>query len=158
MPVVRIVRIDTSHPLYEQEVELRERVLLHPIGIDMARLEELFPGSEPGFEHFVAVIDHPKGERVVGVVCLLPGENGVGKLMQMAVDPQRQREGIGRMLVVALERRAFGELGLSEIYCHARQDAVAFYQGLGWAITGEPFEEAGIPHHRMVFRAEEGQA
>lgn len=155
----RIERIDTSHPLYEQEVELRERVLLEPIGIDLARLESLFPGFEDRFEHFVAVVDHPKGERVVGVVCLLPEkESGRGKLMQMAVDPQRQREGIGRKLVVSLERRAFGELGLTELYCHARFDAVSFYEGLGWEVVGEHFEEAGIEHRVMTFRVDEGAA
>ncbi len=154
--MVRIERIDRSHPLYEQAVELRERVLLEPIGIDMPTLESMFPGSEEAFEHFVAVVAHPKGERVVGVVCLQPEREGRGKLMQMAVDPQRQREGIGRKLVVALERRAFGELGLRELYCHARHDAVSFYEGIGWTVVGDPFEEAGIEHRRMVFRADDG--
>ena len=155
--MIRIERIDRSHPLYGQSVELRERVLLRPIGIDMDRLESLFPGSEARFEHFVAVVDHPKGDRVVGVVCLLAGEGseGTGKLMQMAVDPQRQREGIGRKLVVSLERRAFGELGLRELFCHARADSVPFYEGLGWEAVEEPFDEAGIPHRKMVFRVEE---
>lgn len=150
--MIRIERIDRSHPLYGQAVDLRERVLLRPIGLDMARLESLFPGFEERFEHFVAVVDHPKGERVVGVVCLLPGEGGegVGKLMQMAVDPQRQREGIGRKLVVSLERRAFGELGLRELFCHARADSVPFYEQIGWEVTGEPFDEAGIEHRKLV--------
>lgn len=153
--MIRIERIDRSHPLYEQEVELRERVLLTPIGIGMETLESLFPGFEDRFEHFVAVVDHPKGERVVGCVCLLAEKDaGRGKLMQMAVDPQRQREGIGRKLVVALERRAFGELGLTELYCHARFDAVAFYEGLGWEVVGDPFQEAGIEHRVMTFRAD----
>lgn len=133
---------------------MRERVLLAPIGMDIEGFKAHFPGAEERFEHFVSVIDHPSGRKVIGCVCLLPHEpaHGVGKLMQMAVDPQRQREGVGRELVAELERRAFGELGLEELFCHARLDAVSFYQRMGWAIDGQQFEEAGIPHFKMVFR------
>ncbi len=145
--------IGRNHPLYPQEVELRQRLLLGPVGFTMEMFEQEFPGVEDRFEHFVAVIEHPKGRRVIGCVCLLPHypEQGTGKLMQMAVDPQRQGEGIGRAMVVELERRAFGELGLASLFCHSRADAVGFYRTLGWKIEGEEFMEAGVPHCRMVF-------
>ncbi len=151
--MIRILRIDRDHPLYEQEVALRREVLLAPIGIDMPQLEAMFPGNEERYEHFVAVIDHPAGERVVGCAVLLPHhpEPGSGKLAQMAVDPQRQREGIGRRIVVEIERRAFGALGLQRLFCHAREDVVPFYAALGWRPEGPGFEEAGIPHVRMAF-------
>lgn len=146
--------ISPSHPLYTQALELRSRVLLEPIGYSLERFHAEFPAIESRFEHIVADIDHPSGKRVVGTVCLLPHfpERGVGKLMQMAVDPQRQREGIGRAMVATLERRAFGELGLDWLFCHARGDAVGFYACMGWRIVGEPFLEAGISHFRMEFR------
>jgi N-acetylglutamate synthase-like GNAT family acetyltransferase len=152
--VVRVIRINRSHPLYAQEVELRQRVLLDPIGYSMERFAQEFPGFEERFEHFVAVISHPSGDRVIGCVVLLPHypDPGIGKLMQMAVDPQRQREGIGKTLVAALERRAFGELGLVELYCHARKDAIAFYQTVGWNCIGDRFQEAGVEHSKMVFQ------
>ncbi len=162
--VIRIIQIDTNHPLYAQEVELRQRVLLDPIGIDVPWLEAHFPGVETRGEHFVAVTPHPTGEKVIGCVVLLPDADGAdsdgndtsnagtrGKLMQMAVDPQRQREGIGKRLVAALERRAFGDLGMTSLYCHARTDAAPFYASLGWEAEGEAFEEAGIEHFVMVF-------
>ncbi len=154
--VVRILRINREHPLYEQEKDLRERGLLAPIGKSFAWYEREYGADEARFEHFVAVIDHPTGERVVGSVCLLPDhpEEGVGKLTQMVVDPQRRREGIGRKLVASFERRATGELGLMTLYCHAQLAAVPFYERLGWRIEGDEFEEAGIGHHKMVFRAE----
>lgn len=144
-----------DNPLYPQACELRENVLLRPIGFDMARFRELFDVEER-FEHFVAVFDHPSGPRVIGTACLLPDypSPGIGKLMQMAVDPQRQGEGIGRRLVVALERRAFGELGLTELFCHARDNAYGFYESLGWDFDSDTFSEAGVPHRKMVFRPE----
>lgn len=134
-------------------MELRERVLLAPIGYDIEKFSTEFV-PEDRFEHFIAVMDHPKGKRVIGCVCLLPNypEPGIGKLMQMAVDPQRQREGIGRELVAHLERRALADLGLRELFCHSREDACPFYANLGWITEGERFLEAGIPHFKMVFR------
>lgn len=151
--MVRIARIDRNHRLYPQEVELRQRVLLDPINYSLAEFEIDFPGFEERFEHFVAVIAHPSGDRVIGCVVLLADypEKGHGKLMQMAVDPQRQREGIGKKLVAELERRAFGELGLAQLYCHSRADAVPFYYGMGWEVEGDTFMEAGIEHSKMVF-------
>ncbi len=146
-------RVDRDNPLYQQAVDLRIRVLLEPIGYTMDMLKAEIPGAEEKLEHFVATVAHPTGQRVIGIVCLLPNypEPRVGKLMQMAVDPQRQREGIGRALVVELERRAFGVLGLSSLFCHSRFDAVDFYRSLGWDVVGEMFMEAGVRHYKMVF-------
>lgn len=153
--MVRIKRIHTLDPLYQQEVALREQVLLKPLGLDIRKFRELFPGYEDRFEHFVAVFDHPSGERVIGCALLLPEypEPGTGKLMQMAIDPQRQGEGLGRRLVVEVESRAFGELGHRELFCHAQRGAKGFYEKLGWERDGEDFEEAGIPHVKMCLHA-----
>lgn len=153
--MIDILRITMDHPLYPQECALREEVLLRPIGYDMDRFRAEF-GVEERFEHFVAVFDHPGGARIVGTACLLPDHPtpGVGKLMQMAVDLQRQGEGIGRRLVVAIEQRAFGELRLTELFCHARDTAYGFYQSLGWEFDSDVFREAGVDHRRMVFRPE----
>jgi len=152
--VLTIRSITRQDPLYAQECDLRERVLLREVGLDLASFKVLFPDAEEKFEHFVAIFDHPSGPRVVGCALLLPNypEPGRGKLMQMAVDPQRQGEGIGRRLVVAVERRAFGELGLREIFCHARDVAYGFYERLGWDYDSEVFLEADSPHRRMTIR------
>jgi GNAT superfamily N-acetyltransferase len=185
VPDVRRITIDD--PLYVQECDLRERVLLGPIGLTMASFRAMFHGVEERFEHFVAVTHGraPVGERVIGCATLLPfisdrshatpatpaeiaaleaaharGDVGEqtpklwGKLMQMAVDPQRQGEGVGTRLVVAVERRAFGELGLAALYCHARDTAYGFYSSLGWEFDSETFDEAGVPHRRMIVLGE----
>jgi len=156
--VIRIRRISTQDLYYQQERRLRESVLLEPLGLDLVRFDELFPGIEERGEHFAAIFDHPSGDRVVGCAILLPDdpEPGTGRVMQMGVDVQRRGEGIGRRLVVAVEGRAFGELGLDALMCHARSDAVPFYEKLGWWPEGEMFDEVGIPHRRMWLRAHEG--
>ena len=156
--MIRVERITQEHPLYPQEVALREQVLLKPIGYSMDRFVSEYPGFEERFVHFAAIHPQPKGDRMVGCALLLPPRDGEanagGKLMQMAVDPQRQREGIGHKLVVELERYAFLRLGLKRLYCHAQLSAVPFYAGLGWVVEGDEFDEAGIPHLKMAFEAE----
>ncbi|MEO1583386.1 MAG: GNAT family N-acetyltransferase [Planctomycetota bacterium] len=149
--------IDRNSPLYAGECRLRELVLLRPIGYDMQRFEAEYPGVEERFVHFVAASHSPDGDRVVGCVLLLADAEtpGIGKLMQMAVHPQRQGEGIGRRLVIEVERHAFAEMGLTSLYCHAQLDAVPFYEKLGWSVVGERFIEAGIPHLKMVLAREE---
>lgn len=151
--MITIQRIDTQHPLYTQAVDLRERVLLKPIGYDHNRYVSEFPGVEDKYEHFVAVLAHPTGDRVVGNACLLPHypEQSTGKLSQMAVDPQRQSEGVGTKLVVEIERRATTALNLTTLTCHAQIPAIPFYERLGWTKKGELFQEAGLDHYKMTY-------
>lgn len=150
--MVKIRRITNKDPLYSQECALREDVLLGPIGYDMDSYKKEFPGLEDRMEHFVAVLNHHAAERVVGCAALIPGEPraGSGRITQMAVNLQRQGEGIGRRLVVAVESRAFGELGLKELVCHAPVTAVPFFESIGWVMEPEVFQEAGVPHRRAV--------
>ncbi len=154
--MIQVRRITVGDALHKQEVALREDVLLGPIGLDGPKFRAMFPeggSNEENFDHFVAVFDHPAGPRVVGTALLLPNfpSPGMGKLMQMAVDKQRQGEGIGTRLVVAIEQHAFGHLGLEAIFCHARDTAYGFYQSLGWSFDSGVFDEAGVPHRKMIF-------
>ena len=152
--MIRVHRLTTNDPLTPQEVRLRDDVLLKPIGFTMDLFRKEFPQFDATAERFVAVFDHPTGDKVVGCVALIPHHPrpGVGKLMQMAVDTQMQRSGVGRRLVAAREKRAFGEIGLIELYCHARADAVPYYEKLGWVVDGPMFMEAGVEHYKMTFR------
>lgn len=150
--VIKIERISVDGPLYESERDLRDAVLLGPLGLSVARFGELFPGIEHRYEHFAAVLSDSNGPRVVGCCGFLADDpiQGEGRLLQMAVDPQRQGEGLGRRLVVAVESRAFGELDQVRLACHARLEVVSFYDSLGWIPKGEKFEEAGVEHRSMV--------
>lgn len=141
-----------NDPMYAQECALREDVLLGPIGYDMPKFRQEFTGLEERFEHFVAIVSHHGVERVVGCAALVPDEpkKGSGRLTQMAVNLQRQGEGIGRRLVVAAESRAFGELGLNELVCHVPVTALGFFRSMGWEVQDEVFQEAGVPHQRAV--------
>ncbi|USN98567.1 MAG: GNAT family N-acetyltransferase [Phycisphaeraceae bacterium] len=160
--MITIRRIQPGHALYPQETALRERVLLAGAGYDFEAFVRDYP-YEDAAEHFVAVTTHTNSgapvEVVIGTALLIPGHPGpgVGKVTQVVVDPQRQGEGIGRRLMVTIESRAFGELGLLEVYCHAQNTAMGFYARLGWGVEGAEFVEAGIPHHKMCIRHPGGE-
>ena len=86
---------------------------------------------------------------LVAVATFVPTADGV-QLRGMAVDPARQGTGLGRVLVDAAVER-LRAAGVRRLWCNARDDAVPFYERLGWRVTGAGFvdEQLGIPHHPM---------
>ena len=83
------------------------------------------------------------------VACaLMRVDDGVPKMRQVAVEPERQGQGLGAELVRAFEREAVRR-GYKEIVLNARDTAVPFYLRLGYQVVGEPFEEVTIPHRKM---------
>lgn len=89
--------------------------------------------------------------RLVGSARLLGKSGDLSRqLRQVAVEPAVQRQGIGRALVEAAERRAAME-GAREIWLNARDTAYRFYASLGYGFDGEQFESelTRIPHRRM---------
>ena len=71
-----------------------------------------------------------------------------GKVGRLAVLARERRRGVGRALMERLHEHARAER-LAGVWCHAQASAAPFYARLGYRITGEPFEEAGIAHVRM---------
>lgn len=140
-PTLQLRFIDVADPLYESECLLRWVVLRKPLG--MTRAQVAFPFEAEAL-HLVAV----DGERVRGCVLFHPDGLGGGRLFQMAVEPELQGRGIGRALVLHLEEE-LATRGLQRIELHAREVALGFYERLGYAVFGDPYEEVGIPHRSM---------
>ena len=135
-----IRRAESGGALHGQELWLRGEVLRKPLG--MAPETAVTPYDHEALR-FLALADGA----VVGCVLLhVRGEEG--KLFQMGVLPAHRGRGVGRDLVAALEEEA-RRLGLRRVFCHARHHAVGFYEGLGYRVVGEPFEEIGMEHFRM---------
>jgi GNAT superfamily N-acetyltransferase len=117
-----------------------------------------WPGDdEPATLHLAAYAD---GAEPVGVVTLLPrawparpadeDSDGDHQLRGMAVDPRRQGQGVGSVLLTAaLERLA--ARGATLLWCNARMSAVAFYERGGFRRDGAVFRQPpfGIEHVRM---------
>ena len=75
--------------------------------------------------------------------------DGTAKAERVAVLDDFRGHGVGLALMEAVERHARAQ-GFGSLLVHAQQAVVPFYEHLGYAATGEPFEEAGIPHRRMT--------
>ena len=139
--MLEIKQIEMRDALYQQERELRNKILLRPIGIPDFGWEM----HDPESLHFVAT----KNNQVVGCVVLYLNEGiNTARLMQMAVDQDLQKQGIGQKLVELLLTTA-REKGIKEVVCHARADAASFYSKVNFKIFGEPFLEAGVEHFHM---------
>jgi predicted GNAT family N-acyltransferase len=141
--MIRILEITIDDPLYAEERTLRVKVLREPLG--MPGGTEFFP-FETESRHFLAM----NGEAVVGCVLFHP-RPPTGKLFQMAVYPEYQGKGVGKLLVEYLEREAI-QSGLTSVFCHARWEVRQFYAGTGYCPVGEEFVEIGIRHVKMVKR------
>ncbi|WP_108818617.1 GNAT family N-acetyltransferase [Pseudovibrio sp. Alg231-02] len=69
------------------------------------------------------------------------------RLRKLAVLPEKQGRGIGSSLI----RFAANQPDLQKadnIWCDAREDAVAFYQRLGFKFEGDIFEKFGVNYQR----------
>lgn len=126
---------------YQQELELRRRILREPLGLTFTP-EDL--AKEESDYHIVALQE----DRVVGCLLLKPLSSKIVKIRQVAVDTSLQKSGIGRSLVAFCETFAF-ERGYSRVELSARSNAVPFYEKLGYLSFGEPFIEVTIPHQKM---------
>lgn len=133
--------ITPEDPLYADELELRFRALREPLG--HTRADVAFPFERDSL-HLVAV----DAGRVVGCVLFHPESAAGGRLFQMAVAEPGRSRGLGRTLLRALEAELWRR-GLVDVHLHARADVVGFYEKLGYASFGAPYEEVGILHQNM---------
>jgi predicted GNAT family N-acyltransferase len=72
----------------------------------------------------------------------------VAKVERVAVEASRRGEGVGRDLMAHAEAVAADE-GYDRVRLDAQVPVVAFYERLGYVVTSEEFEDAGIPHRTM---------
>jgi YbgC/YbaW family acyl-CoA thioester hydrolase len=82
---------------------------------------------------------------------LLRHAAGVGRIGRMAVHRALRGAQLGQGILQALVGAA-QQRGDAEVVLHAQRSAEGFYQRLGFAARGTPFDEAGIAHMEM-FRA-----
>jgi predicted GNAT family N-acyltransferase len=128
---------------YRDECLLRNEVLCIPLNL---RLTDEDLSGEASQQHFGWFLADGSLAACVIAAALTPEES---KIRQMAVRTDCQRRGLGRQLMQALEAHLSSH-GPQSLQLHARATAVAFYESLGFTRIGEPFNEVGIPHLRMI--------
>ncbi len=118
---------------------LRYRVLHEPWGHPKGTEKDDY---EPISDHFMAV--NEKGE-VVGVAKLYEKEEEVGHVSHLAVAPEYQRQGIGRLLMDAVEKRA-RKRGFKTIGTMTRVTATSYFERFGFRVVGIPTPHIGTIH------------
>lgn len=139
---MQILVLPYQSPLQIASISLRRNVLRIPLGLDFTQ-QEL--DEELHHIHVAYVSDH----QVLGILLLKPINANIIKMRQVAVEPNQQGQGIGKIMVAFSEQWA-KENGFKTIELNARKTAVPFYLNLAYQIEGSEFEEVGIPHARMI--------
>ena len=88
------------------------------------------------------------GSEPVGTARLLV-KGAVGKIGRVCVLPVARGTGLGAALIRAALDVLRGQPGLTEAYLGSQSHATGFYEKLGFAVEGEEFLDAGIPHRHM---------
>jgi len=84
----------------------------------------------------------------VGTARLLV-KGATGKIGRVCVLPEARGLGLGAALIDAALEVLRDQPGVAEAYLGAQSHATEFYTKLGFAIEGEEFMDAGIPHRHM---------
>lgn len=140
---MEFLEIEWCTPLYQEALDLRHRVLREPLGLRLTA-EEL--DGEYADLHFGL---RNGSEKLVAVLSAKPLTSSAIKLRQMAVDPERQGEGIGVKLLGDVES-ALAQKGYTQFQLNARETAIGFYEKAGYTVVGETFTEISLPHRKMV--------
>ncbi|MCC5811940.1 MAG: GNAT family N-acetyltransferase [Ectothiorhodospiraceae bacterium] len=78
-----------------------------------------------------------------------------GHIGRLAVLAPWRGQGIGRAIIKDMLRYA-RENGRDRIVLNAQTHAIGFYSALGFVAEGPEFDDAGIPHRRMVYGRHQG--
>ena len=142
MIAVDIVEIADAEDM-ERAFAIRRAVFCDEQGVGR---EEEFDGRDGDCRHYLA----SAGGETVGAARLRDAGEGEVKIERVAVLKPHRGNGFG----TALMRRTIADAassGAETIAIHAQCHAEAFYEDLGFVTEGDVFEEAGIPHVRMVY-------
>jgi predicted N-acetyltransferase YhbS len=127
-----IIRVPQTKEDFKAYYALRYHVLREPWGHPKGTEKDDF---EPISQHLMAV-DDQTGE-VVGVIKWLEREPGIAWLSHLAVDPACQKQGIGKLLVQAVETAARSR-GYKTIGAHSRLTAADYFEKQGYQIKDLP--------------------
>lgn len=140
----QVKQFTTGTREYEKALDLRNRILRIPLGLQFTEAEL----SKDQYDQHFGLFN---GDAIAACLTLteVPGEGM--KMRQVAVEQGLQGKGLGRVLASAAEEYT-RQKGIDLMFCNARKVAAPFYLQLGYEITGGEFTEVGIPHYRMQKR------
>lgn len=139
-----IVKIPATPKEWEQYYNLRFTVLREPWG--QLKGSEVLKDEDQA-DH--AMIVDSETDEIVGVARMQTNTPTQGQVRCVAVSPDVQGKGVGKLLMKYLEDVA-KEKGIKEIVLDARENAVKFYQSIGYIIFEDSYLLFGeIQHYKM---------
>ena len=135
-----VIKSPTTKDDFKAYYAVRYRTLREPLGHLKGTEKDDY---EPISEHFMAV--DTDTNQVWGVIKLFEKAPGVGNFSHLAVDPDHQHKGIGKMLLEAVEKRA-RERGFQTLGTMSRVTATAYFERRGYHIRGIPTPHLGTAH------------
>lgn len=133
--------IDHGTDEYKHMLDLRDAILRKPLGLHFSP-DEI--EKEKSNLHIAAYED----DHMVGCCMLVEEDPQTVRLRQMAVLNDVQGKGMGRALMQFAENLA-RDRGYKKITMHARNNALGFYEKMGYKKVGKEFMEITIPHYVM---------
>jgi predicted GNAT family N-acyltransferase len=142
MKMVKL-EIEYGTPDYHDTVNLRNDLLRIPLNLEFTT-DQL--SAEYDSYHLGV---YNEALTLVGCLVLKPLSKSIVKMRQVAVKADFQSKGIGTTLVKYSEAFA-KKKGFTKMELNARDVAIPFYERQAYKKIGEPFEEVGIKHFKMV--------
>ncbi len=135
-----MIRIEESRDIATCR-HLRRVVFIEEQGVSEA---DEVDGLDEAAIHLLAFQD----DQPVGTARLLL-KGVTGKIGRVCVLPQARGTGLGAALIRAALEVLRRQPGVVEAYLGSQSHATGFYEKLGFAVEGEEFLDAGIPHRHM---------
>ena len=126
---MEFIEIRWDSELYRLALDLRNRLLRAPLGLDFSPTDL---EAEAQQLHFGIKQD----ERLLACLVVVPLSASRAKIRQMCVDTSDQRGGVGTRLMTEVEAELVAR-GFAEIELNARDHATGFYRRLGYEVRGE---------------------
>ncbi|RMG54286.1 MAG: GNAT family N-acetyltransferase [Bacteroidetes bacterium] len=143
---IRVERADSDY-LYDHVFRIRAEVFVEEVEVDD---EEDYDGFDHLAHHYLAWYEgEPAG---TARWRSLPGSGKI-RLERFAVLQAFRGKGIGGALVEQILNDVPKK---GEIFIHAQVHNLPFYEKFGFEVEGEPFEEAGLMHCKMIWRPTAG--
>ncbi|NGX42036.1 MAG: putative N-acetyltransferase YjcF [Chlamydiae bacterium] len=139
---MKIFRVSSDED-YQRCLEIRRKVFIEEQGVD----EDIeIDAHEKEAIYFLAEIP--------GTACATGRFRPYKQLLKferIATLPEFRGKGIAKALMKTMQEVGYKEYPHHLQVMNAQEDAIPFYEKLGWVALGEPFFEAEIPHKVMIF-------
>jgi ribosomal protein S18 acetylase RimI-like enzyme len=127
----------------------------YPIRLQVLKTNEKYPYKYQGdFDKKTKHLGIFDNDKLIGIITLMEAnhpklpKNGL-QLRGMAILPEYQKKGIGKLLLQHVEKTA---KNYDLLWCNARDYVVGFYNSLGFTIFGEKFYITNVCDHFVMYK------